>query len=63
VDDDYHVCEWPHCCHPESERMKHPVGDRGAAYFHAGLALYFIGGLGFHLISAWRHWKARERRP
>ena len=41
-------------------KVKHPVSEGPAALFHAVLALYFLVGLGFHTISAWRHWRCRE---
>lgn len=38
---------------------QHPSGERAAAAFHLGLALYYTLGLWFHAVSAWRHWRDR----
>ena len=46
--------------HGGNMKVKHPVSEGPAALFHAVLALYFLVGLGFHTISAWRHWRCRE---
>lgn len=39
--------------------MKHPVGQRAAAAFHAVFVVAYVLALGFHAVSAWRHWSER----
>lgn len=46
---------------------KHPVSERAAARFHAGLVGYFLLGIGlftlgvwFHSVSLGRHWRSRD---
>jgi len=40
---------------------EHPASERGAAWFHATLAGWYLMGLWFHAVSAWRHFKARDK--
>lgn len=41
--------------------IEHPVSQRSAAAFHAGLALAYLLAMGFHAVSAWAHWRVRRR--
>lgn len=39
---------------------KHPTSEGPAAAFHGFLALLYILGLAWHVVSAIRHWQDRD---
>jgi hypothetical protein len=39
--------------------MKHPTGERSAAFYHGFIGVYYIAGVVWHLWSAIRHWRDR----